>query len=164
MTQFDPFSEDALSRPVPRYTSYPTAPHFHEGIDEGAYRRWLGDMDPETALSLYIHIPFCDRLCWFCACRTQGTTTYKPVASYLGPLGDEIDMVARATPAGGNVGQIHLGGGSPSILAPEDIGRVVRMLSDAFPGAARGGLEVELDPRGMTEEKLDAFVAAGLTR
>ena len=55
---------------VPRYTSYPTAPHFHKGVDADSYRNWLEELAPGTPLSLYIHIPFCDTLCWFCACHT----------------------------------------------------------------------------------------------
>ncbi|MEO1276064.1 MAG: radical SAM protein, partial [Pseudomonadota bacterium] len=95
---------------------------------------------------------------------TQGTKTYKPVAEYLEPLSREIAMVAEATPAGAVVNQIHWGGGSPSVLSAEDILRLKGILSAAFPGVADARLEVELDPRDMTEAKLDAFAAAGLSR
>lgn len=78
---------------VPRYTSYPTAPHFHEGIDNGTYRRWLGELGHRNRISLYLHIPYCDRLCWFCACHTKHTLKYEPIAVYLEALKREIAAV-----------------------------------------------------------------------
>src|SRR3569623_1019744 len=69
---------------VPRYTSYPTAPHFHKGVDAAAYGEWLASLTPGTPLSLYLHIPFCDTLCWFCACHTTVVNNYVPVRDYLG--------------------------------------------------------------------------------
>src|SRR5699024_2114085 len=67
------------SRPVPRYTSYPTAPHFHRGIDGDTYAGWLAELPAEAPLSLYIHIPFCDTLCWFCGCHMQVVRDSRPV-------------------------------------------------------------------------------------
>ena len=80
---------------VPRYTSYPTAPHFHEGIDNGTYRRWLGALGHRNRLSLYLHIPYCDRLCWFCACHTKHTLKYEPIAVYLEHLSRRSRPSAR---------------------------------------------------------------------
>ena len=68
---------DRLKKPTPRYTSYPTAPHFHEGIGAAQYESWLSAIPNGSSLSLYIHIPFCDRLCWFCGCTTLQTNKYK---------------------------------------------------------------------------------------
>ena len=68
---------------VPRYTSYPTAPHFHDGISNATYASWLSEIEPDASLSLYFHIPYCDRLCWFCGCHTKHTLRYEPIASYL---------------------------------------------------------------------------------
>ena len=81
-----PFDADALTRSVPRYTSYPTAPHFRTEMTSGDYARWLEDLPPGAPVSLYLHIPFCDDLCWFCACRTQGAKRYGPVERYLQTL------------------------------------------------------------------------------
>ncbi|MDE1996432.1 MAG: coproporphyrinogen III oxidase, partial [Rhizobiaceae bacterium] len=70
-------------QPVPRYTSYPTAPHFHEGVDGTIYAKWLAESSPDAPLSLYLHIPFCNRLCWFCGCHTNQVQRYDPIADYL---------------------------------------------------------------------------------
>ena len=67
--------------PVPRYTSYPTAPHFTPG-SAGELSRWLGELAPDEPVSLYLHVPFCDALCWFCGCHTQVAPRYRPVADY----------------------------------------------------------------------------------
>ncbi len=82
--------------PVPRYTSYPTAPHFSPAVDDAHYRRWLTAVDPDAPLSLYLHIPFCDSLCWFCGCHTRIVNRYGPIGDYLAVLGNEIDLVAEA--------------------------------------------------------------------
>ncbi len=79
------------SAAVPRYTSYPTAPHFHLGIGAGEYSSWLQALDSQHRLSLYVHIPYCDRLCWFCACHTKHTLRYEPIAAYLKALHCEIE-------------------------------------------------------------------------
>ncbi len=161
-----PFAPDALERAVPRYTSYPTAPHFRDGLDPAIYERWLGDLDPAKPLSLYLHVPFCDELCWFCACRTQGTRRYTAVSRYLDCLLAEIERVGAIIGTGHRVTQTHWGGGSPTVLAPEDTARLVAAVHAAFPGAAAEAAEfaVEIDPRDMTEPRMAALAAAGITR
>ena len=74
---------ELLATPVPRYTSYPTAPHFHTGIDRDTYAGWLAELPSDMPLSLYMHVPFCDRLCWFCGCHTKQVLRYDPIAAYL---------------------------------------------------------------------------------
>ena len=81
---------------VPRYTSYPTAPHFNPDVGPETYRKWLGEISPGQALSLYLHVPFCTKLCWYCGCHTAIVNTYAPVASYHELLKCEIDLVAEA--------------------------------------------------------------------
>jgi oxygen-independent coproporphyrinogen-3 oxidase len=159
-----PFDPDALSRSVPRYTSYPTAPHFSEAIGPGEYAHWLGNLQRDAAISLYLHIPFCDELCWFCACRTQGSKMYYPVTRYLAELEREIFRVAELAGGTQPVSQMHWGGGSPTVLAPGDIRRLARHVRTHFPGAAEAEFAVEIDPRDMTAERLAAFADAGLTR
>jgi oxygen-independent coproporphyrinogen-3 oxidase len=152
------------SQALPRYTSYPTAPHFHPGIGAEAYRGWLGALPAKASLSLYVHVPFCDTLCWFCGCHTKITRQYQPIARYLDALIREIDTVAAAAPAGAEVTHIHWGGGSPTILSPADILRLSAALRRAFRVARHAEFAVEIDPRGMDEARIDALVAGGLTR
>ena len=85
---------------VPRYTSYPTAPVFTAGVGTTFQAQALAGLDPAEPVSVYVHIPFCERLCWFCACRTQGTQTLSPVEAYVGVLEAEIAQVAAQLPAG----------------------------------------------------------------
>jgi len=149
---------------VPRYTSYPTAPHFHPGIDAAKSRAWLQQIDPETPLSLYCHIPFCDTLCWFCGCHTTVVNRYAPVAEYRDLLLQEIAIVANALAAGHKVTHIHWGGGSPTMLRPQDITALGRALRDRFDVAADCEFAVEIDPRGFSQDTARALVDSGLTR
>ncbi|MEM7496960.1 MAG: oxygen-independent coproporphyrinogen III oxidase [Pseudomonadota bacterium] len=159
-----PFCREALQRPVPRYTSYPTAPHFNTDVGPAIYRRWLAELEEGTPASVYLHLPFCQSLCWFCACRTQGTRLYAPVERYLGYLEREIETVAGLLSGRLAMTQMHWGGGSPSILRSEDIRRLAQILRRAFPALDGAAFDVELDPRDMNADKLDAFVEAGVTR
>ncbi|HUS55572.1 MAG TPA: oxygen-independent coproporphyrinogen III oxidase [Thermohalobaculum sp.] len=159
-----PFDADALSRSVPRYTSYPTAPHFDGDFSSDTYECWLRALPPDAAISLYLHIPFCDTLCWFCACRTQGSKVYYPVTRYLAQIEREIARVAELTGGGQAVTQMHWGGGSPTVLAPGDIRRLARHVREHFPNAKDAEFAVEIDPRDMTPERVAAFADTGLTR
>ncbi len=150
--------------PVPRYTSYPTAPHFSPAVDDAHYRRWLTAADPEAPLSLYLHIPFCDSLCWFCGCHTRIVNRYGPIGVYLAVLGEEIDLVAGALGAPRPVGHVHFGGGSPNIIAPDDFRSLMDRLRRRFALAPGAEIAVEIDPRGMTSERVDALARAGVTR
>ena len=95
--------------PAPRYTSYPTAPHFHAGIDGDVYARWLRQLKPGQTLSLYIHIPWCDRLCWFCGCNTKQTLKYDPLKTYIAALEHEMETLAGLIDPGCRVTALHLG-------------------------------------------------------
>jgi len=158
---------DLISRyaaPVPRYTSYPTAPHFHEGVDAGVCLRWLEMLPADATLSLYAHIPFCDTLCWFCGCNTKITRQYQPVASYLKVLDTEIAAIARTVPRDAKVRHIHLGGGSPTILSAADLSRLMDTMRRRFNLAEDLEFAVEIDPRGLDRARIDALAEAGLTR
>ena len=121
-----------LSVPVPRYTSYPTAPHFNDGVNAQTYRGWLKALPAHARLSLYLHVPFCDTLCWFCGCHTKITRQYAPVKAYAQAMLKEIAMVGACVPAGSVVDHIHWGGGSPTILEPADIDEVMAAMRAAF--------------------------------
>ncbi|MDX1736603.1 MAG: hypothetical protein R3261_00085, partial [Alphaproteobacteria bacterium] len=139
------------SAPVPRYTSYPTSPQFHDGVDSSTYANWLSAIPEEDAVSIYIHIPFCDTLCWFCGCHTKITRRYEPVTKYLSYLFREIEMVGKLLQRknGGNkqpVKHIHWGGGSPTILEPADILALGNHIAEHFKIQSNTEFAVEIDP------------------
>lgn len=153
-----------LAAPVPRYTSYPTAPHFHAGVDAATYADWLGTLPQASRLSLYMHVPFCDTLCWFCGCHTKITRRYEPVRDYLDALMAETATIGLLVPVGAKVSHIHWGGGSPTMLRPDDIRRLSDATRDAFRLDEPCDFAVEIDPRGLDDAHMDALVASGLTR
>jgi oxygen-independent coproporphyrinogen III oxidase len=150
--------------PVPRYTSYPTAPHFGDAVDASTYRSWLSALPKGVRLSLYTHIPFCSSLCWYCGCCTKEVRRYEPVASYVGALQAEIEAIACLVPGVHAVTHMHWGGGSPNILAPEDIGLLADAQRRHFRLDEDAEFAVEIDPRGLGEEQVAAFARAGVTR
>lgn len=152
-----------LTKPVPRYTSYPTAPHFHTGVDQAQYEAWLRELPGDASISLYLHLPFCDRLCWFCGCHTKQTNRYAPITAYLAALAAEIRTIG-AIVGTRPVSAVHWGGGSPSLLVSEDVARVSALLRQAFTFADDVSFSVELDPNDMSDDKYAAWGAAGLNR
>lgn len=155
---------ERYSQPVPRYTSYPTAPHFHSGVTAQTYARWLTDLPADATISLYLHIPYCDRLCWFCGCNTKHTLRYEPVTQYLQALYAEIDWVSRQLAGHGRVTAIHLGGGSPTLLTPVDLLALKAKLADAFTIDPAAQISIEIDPNDLDEGRYDAMAAFGLNR
>ena len=148
---------------VPRYTSYPTAPHFSSKVDRGQYARWLSALPAGSNLSLYVHIPFCHQLCWYCGCNTKATRRYAPVAQYLRSVEIEIARVAERVPTH-RVMQIHWGGGSPNILAPADILSLSDKIRAHFSVDRDAEFAVEMDPRHLDPEQIRAFGRAGISR
>ncbi len=150
--------------PVPRYTSYPTAPHFTPEVGPDTSGRWLAELPEGTRLSLYAHIPFCERLCWYCGCCTKATQRYEPIAEYLASLHAEMETVSALVPSEHEVTHIHWGGGSPNILAPDDIARLAGLQRRHFRHGDDAEFAVEVDPRGLDDARIAAFVQAGVTR
>jgi oxygen-independent coproporphyrinogen-3 oxidase len=155
---------EIFSARVPRYTSYPTAPHFHAGVTEATYRQWLQELPAGTPLSLYLHIPFCDTLCWFCGCHTTVVNRYTPVRAYLDLLEEELALVARLAASDHPVTHIHWGGGSPTMLLPSDVRTLARLLRTHFNVADDAEFAIEIDPRGFNVDMADALAGAGVTR
>jgi len=149
---------------VPRYTSYPTAPHFNDGVSGEVYKKWLSELDPATELSLYFHIPFCDEMCWFCGCYTKIVKRYDPVKEYLDALLAEVDLVADALPQRMTAKHLHWGGGSPTMLKGEDWMAIMTKLRERFDVHADAEIAVELDPRTATEDYVAELEAAGVNR
>ncbi|MER9637302.1 oxygen-independent coproporphyrinogen III oxidase [Mesorhizobium sp. M0228] len=153
-----------LGEKVPRYTSYPTAPHFHAGVDAVVYRGWLEALEGGDEISLYLHIPYCARLCWFCACHTKQTRHYEPVAAYLRSLYAEIATVGGLVTGKGRVRAVHFGGGSPTMLKPEDILALGTVLRNSFTFLPSAKISVEIEPNDMDDARLDALAEIGMTR
>ncbi|GLQ21639.1 oxygen-independent coproporphyrinogen III oxidase [Algimonas porphyrae] len=152
------------SAPVPRYTSYPTAPNFTEAVNGEVVAGWLRAIPETDAVSLYIHIPFCDRLCWFCGCHTKHVQRYEPVRRYLDLLYREIEQVAARIGRRQPVARLHLGGGSPSLLKAHDLACLRAQLDAAFILDADTEISLEFDPTDMTVEDVESFCAFGVTR
>lgn len=152
------------ARAVPRYTSYPTAPHFHGGVDAGVFGKWLSALPRDVSLSLYIHIPFCDRMCWFCGCTTKQTQRYAPISTYLESLKAEIVNVSRQLGGVRGVKALHYGGGSPTMLSPEDMRMIDAHLREHFLFESDAEISIEIDPNDMDEARYDALADIGITR
>lgn len=155
-----PYHPDLLARPVPRYTSYPTAVEFDESVgaeaQENAIRAVL------QPVSLYLHIPFCEQICWYCGCNTGAANRTQRLASYLDALDQEVDLVAGLLPKGTPIGRIAFGGGSPNAIAPLAFVRLLDRVMTAF-GAAAPDISVEIDPRGLSQEWVRVLGATGVT-
>ncbi|HEY6918704.1 MAG TPA: oxygen-independent coproporphyrinogen III oxidase [Tabrizicola sp.] len=149
---------------VPRYTSYPTAPHFGSDIGPSDFAGWIEAIPESSAVSLYIHVPFCRRLCWFCACRTQGTTSDEPVIAYVETLLAELEMLRRHLPRGVRLSRLHWGGGTPTLLSAGLIRKLADKIFDVVPLAADGEFSVEIDPNEIDDARLDALAASGMNR
>ncbi len=149
---------------VPRYTSYPTAPHFSADVGPGRFGDWVEAVPEGARLSLYVHIPFCRRLCWFCACRTQGTASGAPVAAYLEVVKKELALLAERLPPRVTLSHLHWGGGTPTLLDPDMIRELTDSIFRTVPMAEGGEFSVEIDPGEIEDARLDALAAAGMTR
>ena len=150
--------------PVPRYTSYPTSPHFTEAVGPEFMQGWLAALPERLPLSLYLHVPFCDTLCWFCGCHTKVVARYEPVATYLELLLAEIDLVARRLEGRRPVLHVHMGGGSPTVLTPEDHARLTAALNAAFDLQPGAEIAIEIDPRGLRQSQVETLAACGTPR
>ncbi len=149
---------------LPRYTSYPTAPHFHDGIKAEDYRHWLNSLNSKDTISLYIHIPFCDTLCWFCGCHTKITQRYDPISKYLSALHLEIALIASEINNRTPVTNIHFGGGSPTILSAGDFHKTTDILRKNFNLSENIDFAIEIDPRGLSDEQISSLATSGVNR
>jgi oxygen-independent coproporphyrinogen III oxidase len=151
-------------RRVPRYTSYPTAPHFSNSVTSATYVEWLRALPAGTPLSLYLHVPFCAALCRFCACHTTVVHHREPLEAYARNLLDEIELVAKAIGRRLPVRHIHWGGGTPTALPAEWMLIVAERLRQKFDLADDVEIAVEIDPRTLNDDSLCALGAMGTTR
>lgn len=155
-----------LNRPGPRYTSYPTAPHFHDGFTVGEHVRALEQSNQRATrpLSLYLHIPFCAKLCTYCGCHMMVTQRPEKVTRYVAALEAEIDLVAKHLAPAREVVQVHWGGGTPNSLAPHEVERLMSHVRSRFRLAPGAEVSIECDPRTVTDDHLAAMRRAGFDR
>ncbi|MCE9656925.1 MAG: oxygen-independent coproporphyrinogen III oxidase [Burkholderiales bacterium] len=153
--------------PGPRYTSYPTADRFAAGfLPSDAIRALAHNRTTNAAapLSLYVHIPFCEQLCYYCACNKIITKHHERAAEYLGALERELELVTAEMGSGRVVSQLHLGGGSPTFLSDEELGRLMQGLRSRFEFTPDSEISIEVDPRTVTPARLGALRAMGFNR
>jgi oxygen-independent coproporphyrinogen-3 oxidase len=158
-------TKDLISaeRAVPRYTSYPTAPHFGPSVSANTYASWLEDLPKSKALSLYLHVPYCEKLCLYCGCHTKAVRRPEPIEAYAERLAKEIDLVAARTGCR-RVVHLHWGGGTPSILGPKRLREIVAQLDVRFDLTALCEHAIELDPRYVTKALACALADIGVSR
>ncbi len=156
--------EKYAGRAVPRYTSYPTAPHFQAEFPPATYAGWLGALDPAEPVSLYLHVPFCRQMCWYCGCNRQLVARPEPVADYVALLRREIALVAAALPARMRVSHLHWGGGTPTALPPDDLARLMEDVFTHFDCHHDAELALECDPRTLTDAMMARIGDIGFTR
>jgi oxygen-independent coproporphyrinogen-3 oxidase len=150
----------------PRYTSYPTAPTWNESYGPDQYREDLADENVEASdgLSLYVHVPFCDALCHYCACNKLITPDHSRAGAYLDAVLREISAVREAVRVPRTATQIHWGGGTPTWLAPGEIRRLYGALVEAFPARDGAEISIEVDPRVTDKGHLEALAECGFRR
>lgn len=153
-----------FSERLPRYTSYPTAPHFSNAITASTYECWLAAAPASIQTSLYLHLPFCRSMCWYCGCHTTITQRQEPIGRYVDALRREIELVARKTSGPLAVHHIHFGGGTPTIIEPEALLSLVALLRTSFDVVPGAEIAAEIDPRTLTSEMTAAIGAAGINR
>lgn len=161
--KWDYLPDYALAQ-TPRYTSYPPANRFSPDVDAAETAAALRALPADATLSLYLHVPFCQKLCWYCGCHTSVPTAADPVDTYVAAMLREIALVASHVPPGARVTRIHFGGGSPDILSPRQIADIFGALRGHFAISPFAEIAAELDPRGVTRETVQAFANAGLNR
>lgn len=155
-----PYHPDLLATPVPRYTSFPTAAEFGD-LPPDAYQTALEQVEGDV--SLYVHIPFCEKICFYCGCNTAAAGRKQRLQSYLAALHREIDRLAAVLPASARIRRIAFGGGSPNAIDPADFLELFDTLVGVF-SLTDPGISIELDPRTMTREWASALAAARITR
>lgn len=148
---------------VPRYTSYPTAPHFSAEVGEAQYRHWLASL-PATNGSLYLHIPFCRAMCWYCGCHTTVAAREAPVLRYLDCLRKEIELIARYTRELLSIHHVHFGGGTPTMMPSGQMTSIMLELRKHFRISDESEIAIEIDPRVLTAEMAATLGSCGFNR
>jgi oxygen-independent coproporphyrinogen-3 oxidase len=153
-------------RPGPRYTSYPTAVEFHDGVGPAEYAARLDAADAlgDAPVSAYLHLPFCEHRCLFCGCHVIISPHKEKTSHYVELLEREIELVAERLPRRRRVSQVHLGGGTPTYQSPAELDRLMAFFLERFERTPDAELAVEVDPRVTSVEHLDALARHGFNR
>jgi oxygen-independent coproporphyrinogen-3 oxidase len=149
---------------LPRYTSYPTAPHFSNAITHDTYSQWLADIPRHSTASLYLHIPFCRSMCWYCGCHTTIVARDAPIATYVEALRRESDLVSGRLTDPLSVNHIHFGGGTPTIMTPAQFAGLIELIARRFVLERDVEIAVEIDPRTLTQETISELGFSRVTR
>ena len=152
-----------LGKEAPRYTSYPSAHHFGDLAPE-QYRSWLQSLGAGQSVGLYLHVPFCAEMCWFCGCNTQITHRYEPIRTYIDALILEAGLVSRTLGRRVAVHSLHFGGGSPGLLEVDTFKKLFAALHASFDISADAEISIELDPRRLTRERCALYAELGVNR
>ncbi|KAA3448039.1 oxygen-independent coproporphyrinogen III oxidase [Mesorhizobium sp. SARCC-RB16n] len=148
----------------PWYTIYPAVPQFSAAVGAEAYEEWLRGLPADEPVSLYLHIPFCRSMCWYCGFPTTITCRDAPLLDYLAVLREEVRLVAQQAPQGLPVSDVHFGGGTPTLIGPAEFLALMELLRHHFAFRKPVMIAVEIDPRTFTAEMAEAIAAAGVTR
>jgi len=149
---------------LPRYTSYPTAAQFHDGVGPDTAAAWLSALPARTPVSLYLHVPFCRTLCWYCGCNMRVVNRDGPLDRYTERLLKELALLARHLPGRLDVGHLHWGGGTPTVLGPERLARVMAAVRETFAVRANAEVAIEVDPRVLDAATAQALGREGFNR
>ncbi|MEW5424221.1 oxygen-independent coproporphyrinogen III oxidase [Amorphus sp. 3PC139-8] len=160
----DALAEKYATRAVPRYTSYPTAPHFTDAVDADVAAQWLGALPAATPTSIYLHVPYCREMCTYCGCTTKATRRLDPVLDYVETLKREIALVHAAIGTRLPVTHLHWGGGTPSLVPGPVFLELTARLREAFALSDAAEQAIELDPRTVDRNLASTLVKAGINR
>jgi oxygen-independent coproporphyrinogen III oxidase len=163
----DPSLLQRFDIPGPRYTSYPTADRFVDAFDSEAFAGWLGkrgESGGQIPLSLYVHLPFCNTVCYYCACNKVITKDHSRTAEYLQALAREVELIDARLTGPRQIEQLHFGGGTPTFLTNDELGQLMALLTSRFPLAPKGEYSIEVDPRSTPPDKVAALGELGFNR
>lgn len=158
-----PYYPELIERPVPRYTSYPTAAEFTDDVGAVAQAAALEAITPHEPISLYVHIPYCQEICWYCGCNTGAANRSGRITTYLDALDEEIHLLGRHLGGRGRITRIAFGGGSPNAISPLSFVRLLDRIITAFD-AAGAEISIELDPRSLDDAWFDVLRDTRVTR
>ena len=157
------YDPELLATSVPRYTSYPTAAEFTPAVNRADFEGALARIAPDEPISLYLHIPYCHEICWYCGCNTGAANRGHRLAAYLEALKAEIDLVAQRLGGRGRIARIAFGGGSPNAITAGQFDGLLGLVRWMFD-AAEAPVSIELDPRSLDERWLAMVAGAGVER